>query len=229
MYTYEEHITCFYYFRSYSCISYFVFCLFVSFFLSFFLCSLLFWWHRAGLMLNHVERFWVIFGYLLILLAFILDLGILVLLRFGLVGLLFWSWAFQCCWVLVLLVFILDLGISVSLSFGLVGLYFGLGHFSFVEFWCIQVVFQKNVNTKQNAIFGLRCCCFWCYLLFLVFPFSSGMLHLGYAGFVSSSCWEKSSHVGLLLRPFQPMLGQCGATLVYVGIVLAMWTHVALI
>ena len=75
-------------------------------------------------MLNHVERFWAIFGYLLILLAFILDLGILVLLRFGLVGLLFWTWAFQCCWVLVLLVFILDLGISVSLSFGLVGLYF---------------------------------------------------------------------------------------------------------
>ena len=36
MYTYEEHITCFYYFRSYSCISYFVFCLFVSFFLSLF-------------------------------------------------------------------------------------------------------------------------------------------------------------------------------------------------
>ena len=31
---------------------------------------------------------------------------------------------------------------------------------------------------------------------------------------------EKSSHVGLLLRPFQPMLGQCGATLVYVGTVL---------
>ena len=94
-------------------------------------------------MLNHVERFWAIFGYLLILLAFILDLGILVLLRFGLVGLLFWTWAFQCCWVLVLLVFILDLGISVSLSFGLVGLYFGLGHFSVVEFWSIQVVFQK--------------------------------------------------------------------------------------
>ena len=90
-----------------------------------------------------VERFWAIFGYLLILLAFILDLGILVLLRFGLVGLLFWTWAFQCCWVLVLLVFILDLGISVSLSFGLVGLYFGLGHFSVVEFWSIQVVFQK--------------------------------------------------------------------------------------
>lgn len=43
----------------------------------------------------NVERFWAIFGYLLILLAFILDLGILVLLRFGLVGLLsvvgFWS------------------------------------------------------------------------------------------------------------------------------------------
>jgi hypothetical protein len=66
----------------------------------------------------------------------------------------------------------------------------------------------------------LRCCCFWCYFLFLVFPFSLGMLHLGYAGFVSSSCWEKSSHVGLLLRPFQHMLGQCGATLVYVGTVL---------
>ena len=31
---------------------------------------------------------------------------------------------------------------------------------------------------------------------------------------------KKSSHVGLLLRPFQPMLGQCGATLVYVGTVL---------
>ena len=84
-----------------------------------------------------------IFGYLLILLAFILDLGILVLLRFGLVGFLFWTWAFQCCWVLVLLVFILDLGISVSLSFGLVGLYFGLGHFSVVEFSSIQVVVQK--------------------------------------------------------------------------------------
>ena len=40
---------------------------------------------------------------------------------------------------------------------------------------------------------------------------------------------KKSSNVGLLLRPFQPMLGQCGAILVYVGTVLAMWTHVALI
>ena len=130
----------------------------VCVFVSFFLCSLLFWWYHTGLMLNHVERFWAIFGYLLIVLAFILDLGILVVLRFGLVGLLFWTWAFQCCWVLVLLVFILDLGISVSLSFGLVGLYFGLGHFSVVEFWSIQVVFQKNiVNTKQNAIFGLCC------------------------------------------------------------------------
>ena len=31
---------------------------------------------------------------------------------------------------------------------------------------------------------------------------------------------KKPSNVGLLLRPFQPMLGQCGATLVYVGTVL---------
>jgi len=43
-----------------------------------------------------------------------------------------------------MLVFILDLGISVSLSFGLVGLYFGLGHFSVVEFWYIQVVVKKT-------------------------------------------------------------------------------------
>ena len=26
---------------------------------------------------------------------------------------------------------------------------------------------------------------------------------------------KKSSHVGLLLRPFQPMLGQCGATFIH--------------
>ena len=61
-------------------------------------------------MLNHVEPFWVIFRYLL---AFFLDLGISVLLSFGLVGFyfglghfsvvefwschsLFWTWAFQC-------------------------------------------------------------------------------------------------------------------------------------
>ena len=131
--------------------------------------------------------------------------------------LLFWTWAFQCCWVLVLSLFILDLGISMSLSFGLVGLSFGLGHFSVVEFWSIQVVFQKNiVNTKQNAIFALCCWCFWCYFLFLVFPFSWGMLHLGYAGFIPSSCWEKiepcwvvvasfSAHVG----PMWSRLGLC--------------------
>ena len=52
----------------------------------------------------------------------------------------------------------LNLGISVLLSFGLVVFYFGLGHLSVVEFWSVQVVFKKNiVNTKQNAIFGLRC------------------------------------------------------------------------
>ena len=62
------------------------------------------------LMLNHVEPFFVIFRYLL---AFFWDLGISVLLSFGLVvsyfGLghfsvvefwschsLFWTWAFQC-------------------------------------------------------------------------------------------------------------------------------------
>ena len=33
--------------------------------------------------------------------------------------------------------------------------------------------------------------------------FLRGMLHLGYAGFISSSCWAK-------LHPLQPMLGQCG-------------------
>ena len=79
-------------------------------FVCLFLCSLLFWWHHTGLMLNHVEPFWVIFRYLL---AFFLDLGISVLLSFGLVGFyfglghfsvvefwschsLFWTWAFQC-------------------------------------------------------------------------------------------------------------------------------------
>ena len=62
------------------------------------------------LMLNHVEPFFVIFRYLL---AFFWDLGISVLLSFGLVGSyfglghfsvvefwschsLFWTWAFQC-------------------------------------------------------------------------------------------------------------------------------------
>ena len=80
--------------------------------------------------------------------------------------------------------------------------------------------FPKNVNTKQNVILGcvaavfdaifcslfslfLRTCCTWV------------MLALSQA-----HVEEKSSHVGLLLRPFQPMLGQCGATLVYVGTVL---------
>ena len=31
---------------------------------------------------------------------------------------------------------------------------------------------------------------------------------------------QNLSHVGLLLRPFQPMLGQCGAILVHVGTML---------
>ena len=76
-----------------------------------------------------------------------------------------------------MLVFILDSGVSVSLTFGLVGFYFGLGHFSLVEFWSIQVF------CDETAIFGLRY--FFCSLLSL---FLRGMLHLGYAGFISSSC-----------------------------------------
>jgi hypothetical protein len=43
MYIYKEHITCVYYFRFYSCISYFIFlfvCLFLYLFVSFFLCLL---------------------------------------------------------------------------------------------------------------------------------------------------------------------------------------------
>ena len=31
---------------------------------------------------------------------------------------------------------------------------------------------------------------------------------------------QNSSHVGLLLRPLQPMCSQCGATLVHVGTML---------
>ena len=57
----------------------------------------------------------------------------------------FWSWQLMLG----------HFGLCVGL---LVGLYYGLGHFSVVEFWSIQVVFKKIiVNTKQTAIFGLRC------------------------------------------------------------------------
>jgi len=57
--------------------------------------------------------------------------------------------------------FSLDLGISVSLSLG-------PGKAAFA---------QNTVNTKNNAIFGLSCWCFWCYSLFSrVFPFLWGML-----------------------------------------------------
>ena len=88
-------------------------------------------------MLNHVEPFWVIFRYLL---ALFLDLGISVLLSFGLVGFYFGLEHFS----------VVEFWSCHSL--------FGLGHFSVVEFWSIQVVFQKHiVNTKQSAIFGLRC------------------------------------------------------------------------
>ena len=104
----------------------------------------------------------------------------------------------------------------------LVGLYYGLGHFSVVELWSIQVVFQKNiVNTKQTAIFGLRCWCFWCFLFCSVFSLFLGACCTWATLALSQAHVEKkSSHVELLLRPFQPMLGQCGATLVYVGTVL---------
>ena len=126
-----------------------------------------------------------------------------------------WTWVFWCCCVLVLL-----------------GFYFGLGHFSVVELWscwplfwtlafqCRWVLvyssrFPKKINTKQNAIFGLRCCCFWCYFLFLVFPFSSGMLHLGYAGFVSSSCWGKIEPCWVVAASFSAHVGP-------------MWSHLGL-
>ena len=117
--------------------------------------------------------------------------------------------------------FILDLGISVSLSFGLAGLYYGLGHFSVVEFWSIQVVFKKTSQIPSKPPF-LGCVAdvfdaIFCSLfsLFLGACCTWAMLALSQA-----HVEEKSSHVGLLLRPFQSMLGQCGATLVYVGTVL---------
>ena len=120
------------------------------------------------------------------------------------------------CWSILgyVLAFILDLGISVLLSFGLVTLYFGLGHFNVVDlcswwplFWT-WAFHQKNiVNTKQNTIFGLRCWCFWCYFLFLVFPFSWGMLHLGYAGFIPSSCWEKIEPCWVVVASFSAHAG----------------------
>ena len=58
-------------------------------------------------------------------------------------------------------------------------------------------------------------------MLFFVpcFPFFFGHVALGLCWLCLKLMLKKSSHVGLLLRPFQPMLGQCGATLVYVGTV----------
>ena len=156
------------------------------------------------------------------------------------------------------------MGLIYSTLFKVVGLDFGLGHFSVVEFgpcWCLSWTWafqcrwvlvyssrcQKNsLNTKKNTIFGLHCWCFWCYLLFLVFPFSWGMLHLGYAGFISSSCWAKfepcwvvvasfSAHVGPMwghLHPSGNHVGSC-CWLYWADVVLRcvepMWTHVALI
>ena len=166
-------------------------------------------------MLNHVERFWAIFGYLLILLAFILDLGILVLLRFGLVGLLFWTWAFQCCWVLVLLVFILDLGISVSLSFGLVGLYFGLGHFSVVEFWSIQVVFQKKCKYQAKRNFWVALLLFLMLFVVPCFPFFFGHVALGL-------CWLC---LKLMLRKIEPCWVVAASFSAHVG---PMWSRLGL-
>ena len=63
-------------------------------FVCLFLCSLLFWWHHTGLMLNHVEPLWVIFRYLL---AFFFGLGHFSVVEFWSCWLLFWTWAFQCC------------------------------------------------------------------------------------------------------------------------------------
>ena len=72
----------------------------------------------------------------------------------------------------------------------LVGLYYGLGHFSVVELWSIQVVFKKKhrkYQAKRNFWVALLMFLMFSFL-FRVFPFSWGMLHLGYAGFISSSC-----------------------------------------
>ena len=72
--------------------------------------------------------------YFRVFVAFILDLDISWLLRFGFVGLGFWSWAFQGCCVLALFVFTLD-----------------LGHFSVVKFWVLAQRCQRKqyIDTKK--------------------------------------------------------------------------------
>ena len=96
--------------------------------------------------------------------------------------------------------FILDLGISMSLSFGLVGLYFGLGHFSVVEFWSIQVVFQKK-HRKYQAKRNFWVALLMFLMLFFVpcFPFFLGHVALGL-------CWL---YPKLMLRKNRAMLGCC--------------------
>ena len=98
--------------------------------------------------------------------------------------------------------------------------FFELGHFSVVEFWsccllfwtwafecCWVLVCSSRFQKKHRKYQAKRN--FWVALLmFLMLALSQAHVE------------KKSSHVGLLLRPFQPMLGQCGATLVYVGTVL---------
>ena len=98
----------------------------------------------------------------------------------------------------------MDLGISVSLSCGL-----------FKSFSKKHRKYQAKRNFWVALLMFLMCS-----FLFRVFPFLGACCTWAMLALSQAHVEKKSSHVELLLRPFQPMLGQCGATLVYVGTVL---------
>ena len=215
-------------------------CVCVCFFLSLFVVVLVvpYW--------AHVEPCWAILGYFRVFVDSVrlyLGLG-----YFGVVA--FWS-----CWA-----FILDLGISVLLGFGLVSLYFGLGHFSVVELWscwplfwtwafqCRWVLvyssrFPKNVNTKQNAIFGFALLLFLMLFFVPCFPFFFGHVALGLCWLCLKLMLRKNrAMLGCCCVLFSPcwanveppwsMLGPCWVMLLAIlgrCCVEPMWTHVALI
>ena len=104
--------------------------------------------------------------------------------------------------------------------------------------------FQKNiVNTKQNAIFGLRCWCFWCVLFCSVFSLFLGHVALGLCWLylklmlrknraMLSCCCVLFSPCWANVEPPWSMLGPCWVMLLALlgrCCVEPMWTHVALI
>ena len=75
---------------------------------------------------------------------------------------------------------------------------------------------KKHRKYQANRNFWVALLMFLMFsFLFRVFPFSWGMLHLGYAGFISSSCWEKIEPCWVVVASFSAHVGP-------------MWSHLGL-